>query len=246
MKLFSHKICSIFFIVLLIIVIIIDVFYKVNLYIYISFFISISLIYFWASYSIKSGFYLKSITKTDKQNSIIITFDDGPDTENTPKILDILEKYNAKAIFFVIGKKIAGNEDILLKIIEKGHKIGNHSYTHSVAFDFFSTKKVESDILKTNKKIENLTAEKNLLFRPPFGVTNPNIARAVNNLEMSSIGWSIRSLDTAKNKTTVLKRISGVKQGDIILFHDNINHTPEILDKFLRLCNNKGLKTTLI
>ncbi len=193
-----------------------------------------SVLLFFGSKNICSQFYVKAKCKDSEKSKIHLTFDDGPHPEITPQILDILKKYNQKAMFFCIGKNIEQYPEISKQIHDEGHTIGNHSFSHSFYFDFFRTKKVIAELEKTNTLIKNITGKECKIFRPPYGVTNPNIAKAVKKLNLQLIGWKIRSLDTVKNKKTVLKRLEKAKPGDIILFHDTKKHTPEILDEFLR------------
>ncbi|NPA68249.1 MAG: polysaccharide deacetylase family protein [Chlorobi bacterium] len=196
-------------------------------------------ILFIGSKNICSQFYTEVKCMSDDKSKILLTFDDGPHPEITPQILKVLKKHNQKAIFFCIGKNIEKYPEIAKQIIAEGHTIGNHSFSHSYFFDFFSTKKIIKELEKTNIIIEKLTGENCDIFRPPYGVTNPNIAKAVKILNLRVAGWNIRSLDTVKNKKQVLKRLKKAKPGDIVLFHDTKKDTPEILNDFLRLNQTK-------
>ncbi len=175
---------------------------------------------------------------SENKARIQLSFDDGPHPTITPQILRILKKYNQKALFFCIGKNIEKYPETAKQIVQEGHKIGNHSYSHAYTFDFFSVKKVQKELQKTNEIIEKITGTECTVFRPPYGVTNPNIAKAVKNLNMQAVGWSIRSLDTLGDKESIKNRIKKAKPGDIILFHDTKENTPEILEDFLRLKND--------
>ncbi len=190
---------------------------------------------FFGSKNICSQFYIKTKCKSEDKSKVHLTFDDGPHPEITPEILAILKKHNQKTIFFCTGQNIEKYPETAEKITTEGHIIGNHSYSHSYYFDFFRTKKVIEELEKTNKLIKEVTGKDCTIFRPPYGVTNPNIAKAVKKTNMQVWGWNIRSLDTVKNKKQVLKRLKKAKPGDIILFHDTKVNTPEILDNFLRL-----------
>lgn len=243
-KIFKFKTISIISISLILVLFIFTFFIEIHPLFYFAIIFLWAISAFFGSYYISSNFYLNSISEiSDSSYKIAITFDDGPDENITPEILEILDKYHFKASFFVIGSKAEKNRDLIKKIYVRGHTLGNHGYTHSNLFGFFSTKKVKKEIILTNKIIESVTSEPNILFRPPFGVTNPNIANAVNRLKMRTIAWSIRSLDTVKSIDDVLKRIKDVKPGDIVLFHDTKENTPEILEHFLRLCKEKSLKS---
>lgn len=196
------------------------------------------------SINVRSNFYMKVLCDGNpKKNLISITFDDGPNSVNTPKVLEILKKQNIKACFFCIGKNVEANKELLKQIYEEGHIIGNHTYSHSYVFDLFSSKKMKTDIQATNNIIFETINKQPKLFRPPYGVTNPNLARAITNLNLFSIGWSLRSFDTTAKGDTgkILKRLENVKAGDIVLFHDILDEIPEILEKFIVLVKSKNI-----
>ena len=185
---------------------------------------------------------MNSINKSTK-NGIAITFDDGPDPKITPKILNILAQENIKATFFVIGNKVEANKELLLKIYNEGHTIGNHSYSHETKLTWLSTNKLKTDIENCSISIEKVIQQKPLLFRPPFGVTNPNYKRALNQLKMKSIGWSLRSLDTVKkSKEALYKKLTRqISNGTIVLFHDTEQVTLDILPDIIHFCKENGM-----
>src|SRR5690606_22218329 len=129
-----------------------------------------------------------------------------------------LKKYNARATFFCIGKNIGENPQLFRKIIAQGHTVGNHTYSHSNGFGFFPAQKVREELERTNKLVKKISGLEMKLYRPAFGVTNPNIAKAIQITGLKSIGWSIRSLDTTKSSEgSVLNRITErISKGDII------------------------------
>jgi peptidoglycan/xylan/chitin deacetylase (PgdA/CDA1 family) len=191
-----------------------------------------SLVLAYGSAFIGSGFFMKSICKaTTNEKIMALSFDDGPDPINTPLILDILKQHEIKASFFIIGKKISTNESLLLRIKNEGHLIGNHSFSHSYFFDFYPTQKVTDDLNQSTTTIRKITGLTPKWFRPPYGVTNPNIARAMRQLQMVSIGWNVRSLDTVIQDTDKLYKrvISRITPGSILLFHDTGSNTVETL-----------------
>lgn len=187
------------------------------------------------SYFIQLNYFLVSFNKSTKQEKkIALTFDDGPITEKTLHLLDLLKAEDVKATFFLIGKNIRGNENVVRRIVEDGHLVGSHSYSHTNAFPLFSKEKIMNDIAKGNEAIERVTGRNVLWFRPPFGVTNPNIAKAVTELKLQSIGWSIRSYDTVINdEQKLLSRLEKTKAGDIILLHDWGAKTLAVLPSFV-------------
>jgi peptidoglycan/xylan/chitin deacetylase (PgdA/CDA1 family) len=197
------------------------------------------------SVRIKSGFYVNAFYKGNTNEKIVaLTFDDGPDAGNTSKILDILEKYHVPATFFIIGRKAEEQQELLKLIISKGHRLGNHSYGHDFFFDFFGRKKMEQDLLKAGEIILKATGKRPLLFRPPYGVTNPVVAKVVKKLGYSVIGWSVRSFDTTtKDAEKVAARvIKRLHPGAVILMHDTQDVTAEALEKMILKILEEGYR----
>ena len=144
--------------------------------------------------------YPQAIFRMDPNvRAVYLTFDDGPDPIQTPKVLKVLKEYQATACFFCIGHKIKGNEALLKSMVTEGHLIGNHSYSHSGLFPLYGLSKMKKDLQTCQCELERVTSQPVTLFRPPFGVTNPTIAKAVRQLGYTSIGWSIRTLDTQQS-----------------------------------------------
>ena len=188
------------------------------------------------SFSMRYNFFLKSITHIDtSEKKIAITFDDGPNTNYTLPVLKLLDKYNAKATFFCIGKHIKKYPEIAKTIADKGHNIGNHSYSHNNFIGFSSVKKWKEEIEQTDALIKNITKGNTGIFRPPFGVTTPNLAKVIKTSNHNVIGWNIRSFDTViRDKSRVLNRITKrIKPGGIVLLHDTQPNTLYILEHLL-------------
>lgn len=191
---------------------------------------------------IQLNYFINSINKgSDK--GIAITFDDSLDPVLTPKVLDILAKEDVKAAFFVIGNKIEQQKEILERIHNEGHTIGNHSFSHSKKLTTASTGLLIEDFSNCSSAIENVINQKPVFFRPPFGVTNPRYKRAILALNMKSIGWSIRSLDTKTNNSKKLYNsvIKKIKKGSILLFHDTQKVTIEVLPEIIKYCKDNGI-----
>lgn len=176
--------------------------------------------------------------------AIAITFDDGPVPGKTEKILEILASYKVSAAFFCIGHRIADNPLLAKRIHDSGHLLGNHSYWHKNTFDLQRTKKIEKELTTTNRAIEQVIGLQPNFFRPPYGVTNPMVAKAIARGGFKTIGWSIRSFDTvSRNREALLKRVTrSIKAGDVILFHDYCAITLDILPEFLDYVFARGLK----
>ena len=196
------------------------------------------------NYHIKALNSNPSITK----NQVAITFDDGPNPEFTPKVLELLNKYQAKATFFCIGQQIEHHPELFKNIINEGHSVGNHTYSHHNMFGFFSTKKVISELKLTNKIVLEKTGLKLNLYRPAFGVTNPRIKKALKTTNLRAMGWNKRSLDTTNlSNETVLKRvIKDIKKGDVILLHDSSDKTIWVLEQLLLILQKQNLQAVTV
>ncbi len=198
---------------------------------------------FYASYSIKSQVYVKALCRVETAEKVVyLTFDDGPDAEQTPRVLDVLKRNNAKATFFCIGSRIVGNEQILKRIINEGHTIGNHSFSHTNNFPLFSRRRMIADIRRCQQAIEQATGSTTTLFRPPFGVTNPTIGKAVKSLNLKTIGWTIRTYDTnGADHAKIARRIScQLRPGAIILLHDRLPQSAERLQTVIDAVKKAG------
>lgn len=190
------------------------------------------------------NFYFRSICKARTTDKIIaLTFDDGPNAQVTPKVLDILDQYQVSAGFFCIGNNLAANKVLVRKMNEKGHIIANHSYSHSKWFDLFTPKKMAAELKATNAEIERIIGHYPTLFRPSYGVTNPWLKKALERVNMYSIGWSLRSFDTVKDADAVLKKLKRkTKAGDVVLFHDTDQKIVTILKEYLNWLKENNFK----
>ena len=163
-------------------------------------------------------------SNSDQGKKIALTFDDGPHPRNTPKILDILEKYQIKATFFIIGVNAKNYPEALSMVAEKGHEIGNHTYSHSLL-----KSKCKNEILKeiidTEKEISKKTGISTALIRPPCGIYDSNLLEIAAENQYKVVLWNIDTNDWshASGESIVSNVLNKVKGGDIILFHDYIS-----------------------
>jgi len=209
--------------------------FRGTIWVYVFCFILFSAVVIWGSFDIQLGYFVNSFThKRTKIKEVALTFDDGP-TEFTPKFLDILKENNIKATFFCIGKQIEKYPETFQRIIAEGHRIGNHTFSHSNNTGFLSTSKMVEEIKNCDKVIFKAGNIRTDLYRPPFGVTNPNIAKAIKKANKKSIGWNVRSLDTViTDEKKILKKVTkNLKKGSIILLHDTSEKTYNVLVELL-------------
>ena len=159
--------------------------------------LSITVFMVWASASIRSGVYVRAFCreKTDRK-VVYLTFDDGPHPPETERVLDVLRERGARATFFLIGSKVSGNEAVLRRMLEEGHALGLHTYSHAGTFPLLSFDKMLADVNEGKRAVESVAGKQISLFRPPFGVTNPTISKVVRTLGLQTVGWDVRSFDT--------------------------------------------------
>lgn len=173
---------------------------------------------------------------------VILTFDDGPDPVHTSKILDILQKYQIKALFFVIGNKAHEHPELIRRILDEGHEIGNHTQNHPIFFAMYSRKKIAAEIDRAENTLKLITQRNVSLFRPPIGYMNPSIASVLKKRNLKIIGWNVRSYDSFKTKDDLLKRLVRLtKKSSIVLLHDNREHTSAVLEAYIQRAQANGI-----
>lgn len=202
------------------------------------------------SFTASWNYHLNSFTSNPNISTkkIAITFDDGPNSQFTSEVLKILSEYNAKATFFCIGEQVEKHPEVLKSIVNEGHIVGNHSYTHNYFINFKSTQGWIAELQKADEVIERVTGVKPTLFRPPFGVTTPHLAKAIKASGHRVIAWNIRSFDTVlKNPEVILKRLTHqVKPGSVILLHDNHPKIVYILERLLQFLQENDYQVVTI
>jgi peptidoglycan/xylan/chitin deacetylase (PgdA/CDA1 family) len=232
-----------FFIILLIFNILGLTGFPIHYYYYISlvlFYLAFSIA---MSFFIRSGFHLKVVCNGQTNKKIVsLTFDDGPDNQLTPKLLDQLHELGIPATFFCIGNKVEENRDLLQRMNQEGHLLGTHSFTHSNWFDFFSSKRMRKELEESSKSIFQVIGKKPLLFRPPYGVINPMLKKELRGSGLIVIGFSNRAWDTSsRNEEAIRSRIiKKLRPGDIILLHDIIPETIGIIKSLIGMLNQEG------
>jgi len=126
---------------------------------------------------------------------VALTFDDGPHPKWTPRVLATLAKHDAKATFFLVARKAEEHPDVVRAILDAGHAVGLHSYAHDRLFALRREGRVRGDLERGIAALEKLTGSRPTLFRPPIGHTNPVIARVVDKLDLTVVGWSAAGRD---------------------------------------------------
>lgn len=241
----KHKYTRIFFLILLAALILFNWHKSIPWYAYLIWALAFGGIIALGSYFIRLNYFTDSLNHGNRSSKkIALTFDDGPMNDFTPRVLDILKQHRIPAAFFLIGRNIAGNETLLQRLTAEGHIAGNHSYSHNYWFSLKPKMDMLEDLRKCDSEIERVTGNRPRLFRPPYGVTNPMVAFAIEKGRYTSVGWSLRSYDTsARDKAQLLdKCINKLRSGDIVLFHDWGRFTADILPEFIQSAKSKGFK----
>lgn len=174
------------------------------------------------------------------QNEIFLTFDDGPHPEITPFVLDCLHTYNARATFFCVGKNVLKYPAVYRRILDEGHKAGNHTHNHLNGWNA-GDKEYLDDVMLARKYIDSN------LFRPPYGRISRFQVQQLKNF-FTIIMWNVLSGDfdvELSSEKCLQNVVSNVKAGAIIVFHDSEKAFPRlehVLPKVLEFMANKGFK----
>lgn len=209
------------------------------------------------SKTIPTNSLLDFISNTSSEKIAYLTFDDGPSKKVTPQILDILNKYNIEATFFVIGKKVDEHPEILKRIYSEGHLIGNHTYNHNNTKLYSSKDNFITEIKNTENAISNTLEIDEYtcnIFRFPNGYTSPiylnekkNCIKYLNELGYMYIDWNALNKDAEKKYSNedLLKNLKNTCKGKstlIILMHDSgdVNPTHEVLEDSIKYLIEEG------
>jgi len=183
------------------------------------------------------------IQRVNVQDSkVALTFDDGPHPVNTPKLLAVLERESIKATFFCSGAECEKYPGLIKEVSNRGHEIGNHSFRHKKLKEV-GAKEYQEDILRTNEIIHKNIGIVPKLFRSPYGELNLGILRIVRGNKMLYTGWTIDSNDSyIKGKGQLIQYLSkqDIRKGDILLFHEDYEHTIEAMPEIIGLLREKG------
>lgn len=181
---------------------------------------------------------------------VALTFDDGPHKKYTPEILNLLNKYQAKATFFILGQNAEKNPEVILRMYEEGHEIANHTYSHATKI---KTEDLMDEIQMTSEILLSITGETPKLFRPVEGYYTDEMINAITEKDYQVVMWSWH-LDTEDWRNPgvdkIVQRVNeGVKNGNVVLFHDggaNRVQTVQALEKVLANLDAQGYKFVTI
>ncbi|MCR8630071.1 polysaccharide deacetylase family protein [Paenibacillus radicis (ex Xue et al. 2023)] len=192
-------------------------------------------------------------TPASAAKRVALTFDDGPDNIYTPKILDILKKNDIKATFFVVGNQVSLHPDVLKRINEEGHTIGNHTWDHA-NLTKLSAKKINQEIKDTDDIIEKTIGVMPTLIRAPYGAATVTLKKELEQSGRPLIDWNIDPRDWAGTSSSgILDNIKlHTKPGHIILLHSfggkngNLDNTVEALPNIIAFLKAEGYQLVTV
>lgn len=158
-----------------------------------------------------------------ERGEIAITIDDGPDPDVTPVVLDVLDRYGAKATFFCIAAKAQRHPDLCRDIVKRGHAVENHSMRHQYHLPFLLLGGWMAELNAAQDALTKVTGIRPRFFRPPVGLRNPLLDPVLSRLGLQLASWSKRGFDTVERNPQVVlsKLLKDLKAGDILLLHDS-------------------------
>jgi peptidoglycan/xylan/chitin deacetylase (PgdA/CDA1 family) len=156
------------------------------------------------------------------RNEVCLTFDDGPDPEGTPRVLDLLDRHRAKASFFCVGAQAEAHPHLVKEIARRGHSVENHSQRHSPAFAFYGPWRLKREVEAAQAVIAGITGRSPEFFRAPAGFRSPLLDPVLAQCGLSYVSWTRRGFDAVDgNFQRVAARLTrGLAAGDVLVLHD--------------------------
>lgn len=187
-----------------------------------------------------------------RRGEVSLTFDDGPDPGVTPQVLDLLDRYGARASFFLVATRAAAYPELVREVVRRGHSVENHSYSHSHAFAARGWGATQRDIRQSQALLASVSGRAPRFFRAPAGFRNPLLDPLLARAGLRYVSWTRRGFDAVRGDAAgVLRRMSrGLAAGDVLLLHDGhsaltaqgqpvvLAVLPQLLDELAR----RGLK----
>lgn len=178
---------------------------------------------------------------------VALTFDDGPFTAKTPKILEILQQNDCRATFFSLGKYVSNHPELAQQVLAAGCELGSHSWFHSKQTSLSAEERAE-DFARVAKAFEEATGSAPYLFRAPYGAIDDAVKADLTEQDMISVLWSLDTEDwRAPSAEAVYKSVMDVvRDGDIILMHENAEYTVEVLPRILAALKEEGYQVVTV
>ena len=174
---------------------------------------------------------------------VCLTFDDGPHPEITRRVLELLERHQARASFFCVGQKAEAYPEIVREIARRGHSVENHSHRHPNAFAFYGISLLRREVETAQAALTAITGRAPQFFRAPMGLRSPLLGFVLARAGLRYVSWTRRGFDTvARDPARVLARLtSGLVAGDVLLLHDSGQASLAVLPPLLEQLAARGL-----
>ncbi len=191
--------------------------------------------------------YVRSERPDASSRRLALTFDDGPHPSWTPRLIALLKRLNVKATFFLVGRQAQMYPDLVKALVAEGHLLGNHTYRHS-KMTHISKRDQQKEITTCGEVLRDITGKAPHLFRPPGGHYNVQVGRMAAALGYRVILWTDNSGDYSSPGTKVIRKrvLRSTDDGDIILFHDGIEQTLDVLPGIVSSLRSKGYRFVTI
>ena len=178
-----------------------------------------------------------------KEKKLSISFDAAWGRANTEGILDILDQYDVKTTFFLVGFWAEKHPDLVAELTRRGHEIGNHSATHP-HMNSLSEGQIREELRRCSDLVKSITGQPTTLFRPPYGEYNDSVVRVSRQEGYECVQWNVDSLDwkNISSEDMVRRCTKDVNPGDIVLFHNDSKYILEALPAILEYYTQKGYK----
>ena len=179
------------------------------------------------------------------RGQVSLTFDDGPDPDLTPRILELLDQHGAKASFFCVGEEVAAHPEIVREIVRRGHSVENHSYRHSPAFACYGIARLSAEIERAQDALARLTGQRPAFFRAPAGFRSPFLDFVLARQGLRYVSWTRRGYDAVSvHPRRALARLTRrLAAGDVLLLHDSGRCILQILPALLDELARRGLRS---
>jgi len=195
--------------------------------------LALGLWFWWACSVPTSTFFRPALIRGPQTGKrICLTFDDGPVSPSTERILDILRAHAVSATFFLCGKRVEKNPDLMRRIAAEGHEIGNHTYSHLFLY-FKSRRRMAQEIDRTQECIEKVLGRRPTFFRPPYGARWFGLVPTLRERELNMVMWSATGYDWKKDTAGIVAAaLKELRPGAILLLHDGLeSNDPNRVDR---------------
>jgi len=185
----------------------------------------------WGAVDMRTGIWGRATCGGARSSgAVALTYDDGPDPDSTPPLLDLLAERGVRAAFFCVGERMRAQPELVRRLVAEGHELGNHGDSHSVWTNFFSAARLGREVDACQRTAQELSGARPRFFRPPFGLVNHATAGVLKAADLELVGWRVSGMDLpGRDPAQVARRVLGrVGPGDVVLLHDG-GREPELV-----------------